>query len=396
MANAPANDRDGNVFGQSFDFQGESIQSFTGQFSNLGRTYVNNDQTNLYVGLEQVMIYGNNNIFLFVESPRLPGVADLQQVGNGVSDPDAQGADGLDLLANLSFSDFHPALGAILGDEYGDGQFRSFARSNLTVNIGQGVFRLDPGLSDVPGIRLQQFHLSPQIGGAGGEENANFIQLAIPLSELGNVQPGDVVRIAAVVGGPGFDLTNQTRFLDAGFLGTQMIGSGLDPVILSGVEVKLAFSPESDEDGDGLSLSQELVLGTDPGRWDSDRDRLPDGWEVAQGLDPTSADGDDGGEADPDRDGFGNLNEFLAGTDPHNPDSALRLSLPGTDRPMFQISWPAIAGKRYQLQWSETPDFINVGGADFPLSAVATNLSYQLSLDGSAKAALFYRVRLVP
>ena len=54
-----------------------------GQFSNLGRAFVNNDATNLYVGMDRVMIYGNNNIFLFLESPRLPGVTNLQAVGNG-------------------------------------------------------------------------------------------------------------------------------------------------------------------------------------------------------------------------------------------------------------------------------------------------------------------------
>src|SRR2546422_334823 len=47
-------------------------------------------------------------------------------------------------------------------------------------NIGQGVFRLDAEISDVPGARLQQFNRSPQNEAAPGEQNADFIELAIP------------------------------------------------------------------------------------------------------------------------------------------------------------------------------------------------------------------------
>jgi hypothetical protein len=110
-------------------------------------------------------------------------------LGNGTLDPEGQGADGLDCLENLSFTNFTPAIGCILGDEYGDGQFRSFLRtnvsagfpqgiSNLALNIGQGVFRLNAGLRDVPGALVQQFNRSPQTNGAGMpynfEQNADI------------------------------------------------------------------------------------------------------------------------------------------------------------------------------------------------------------------------------
>ena len=59
---------------------------------------------------------------------------------------------------------------------------------------------------------------------------------------------------------------------------------------------------------------------------DSDGDGLPDDWEIAHGLNPTSAVGDDGANGDPDDDGFTNAQEFIAGTDPKNPASRLQLS----------------------------------------------------------------------
>lgn len=57
------------------------------------------------------------------------------------------------------------------------------------------------------------------------------------------------------------------------------------------------------------------------GSTDVDGDGLPNEWELQYGLDPGSAEGDDGALGDPDRDGLTNAAEFLLGTDPTNPDS---------------------------------------------------------------------------
>jgi hypothetical protein len=54
---------------------------------------------------------------------------------------------------------------------------------------------------------------------------------------------------------------------------------------------------------------------------DSDGDGLPDTWEIAHGLNPNSAVGNDGASGDPDADGATNLQEFQAGTDPQDSDS---------------------------------------------------------------------------
>ncbi len=76
---------------------------------------------------------------------------------------------------------------------------------------------------------------------------------------------------------------------------------------------------EVDSDGDGLSDLYEInVSHTDPNNAYSSTNGLPDGWQVMHGLNPL-----DPGEAtnDPDHDGLNNLQEYLHGTDPHNPDT---------------------------------------------------------------------------
>ena len=82
--------------------------------------------------------------------------------------------------------------------------------------------------------------------------------------------------------------------------------------------------PHYDHDRDGLvSLTeQEGIPGrhgpTDPANPDTDNDSLPDGWESLNLLDPLS---DVDASLDSEPDGLTNLQEFIAGTNPHLPDS---------------------------------------------------------------------------
>ncbi len=69
---------------------------------------------------------------------------------------------------------------------------------------------------------------------------------------------------------------------------------------------------ERDFDGDGLADSDEQVRGTMVNVVDSDNDGMPDGWEVAKGLNPLLNDA----ATDTDGDGYSNLQEYWAATDP--------------------------------------------------------------------------------
>lgn len=76
--------------------------------------------------------------------------------------------------------------------------------------------------------------------------------------------------------------------------------------------------PDSDDDGlwDGVEdVNHDGVLDpgeTDPCHFDTDGDGMPDGYEVAKGLDPLK----DDARLDADGDGYSNFREYLSGTDP--------------------------------------------------------------------------------
>jgi hypothetical protein len=124
---------------------------------------------------------------------------------------------------------------------------------------------------------------------------------------------------------------------------------------------------------------------------DADGNGINDDWEVQYfghiGIDPN---------ADPDGDGFSNLQEFLAGTDPNDSSSALRITEIVINDPDIVISFTSCTNKFYDLQFNDdliTTNWIatvtNIPGTATITSA--TDLGGALSLSNR-----FYRVRLLP
>ncbi|MBI9021249.1 MAG: hypothetical protein JEZ10_08365 [Verrucomicrobia bacterium] len=79
----------------------------------------------------------------------------------------------------------------------------------------------------------------------------------------------------------------------------------------------LVGNSSGDADSDGVDDRQEYQYGIDPLSSDSDSDGMSDAWEVSNGTDAQTSDATE----DPDGDGLTNYEEFSAGTDPLRPDS---------------------------------------------------------------------------
>lgn len=128
---------------------------------------------------------------------------------------------------------------------------------------------------------------------------------------------------------------------------------------------------------------------------DDDGDQIPDAWEITHGFDPTNrADA----EEDPDRDGFNNHEEYLAGTDPRSATSSPpRPTEPAIHRMRWvghqlELHFLTDAGKTYQIQYRDavTASWLNLGqpvaGDGFvrtvvdPTAATASQRFYRLKV----------------
>ncbi len=143
--------------------------------------------------------------------------------------------------------------------------------------------------------------------------------------------------------------------------------------------------------GDGLNLeASRLVNVTLFGVTDTDGDGLPDTWEMQFGLNPNDSTGINGPDGDPDLDGFTNLQEYLAGTNPRDANSLLRITqLTNGGR---RISWQSVPGKNYQLYSAQ-----DITEAFEPLSDPITAFQSVTSYTNNAPLNLkeFYRVRVL-
>lgn len=116
----------------------------------------------------------------------------------------------------------------------------------------------------------------------------------------------------------GLPITALNPEMQLGFTPAYTDGT-LPPVLFWRIAVN-----DVDSDGDGFTDYEEYLMHTDPNVADSDADGLPDLWEIAYGLDPYddgSIDPDNGPNGDKDHDGFSNIAEYLAGSNPADASS---------------------------------------------------------------------------
>lgn len=152
--------------------------------------------------------------------------------------------------------------------------------------------------------------------------------------------------------------------------------AGWAPYVLA-EEVRYSNLPPwpTTADGTGNSLNRLSIyaFGGEPANWgaelpspgranpvaatlDTDQDGLPDEWELAHGLDPTSASGVNGAAGDPDGDSVSNWQEYVAGTDPMNPTDFLRFDSVTMDAGYCSFRFNRQAGRVYTIERTEGSD----------------------------------------
>ena len=137
---------------------------------------------------------------------------------------------------------------------------------------------------------------------------------------------------------------------------------------------------------------QSALFDVTPAPLDSDGDKMPDAWETANGLSSSVNDA----AADSDGDGFSNLTEYRAGTDPRSGASSLKISgLTVSPAAQVSLSWPTQANRLYRISssaaltaWSLVPGQIYIPSAAGTSTAV-------FPLPAGFQTRGFFRVELL-
>ncbi|MCO5052488.1 MAG: lamin tail domain-containing protein [Verrucomicrobiae bacterium] len=166
---------------------------------------------------------------------------------------------------------------------------------------------------------------------------------------------------------------------------------------------KSPWPPAADGSGFSLQRISAIHYGNDPIIWqaaaptpgrllptaDSDGDGLPDEWEWSHGTNWKEADATE----DPDGDGFTNFEEFLCGTLPFDPGSALRLELVTSTPNQWQLRWEAVANRAYRILVAT--DLATQDWTTFTeVASVATNRLVEIPVPIVGESPRFFRLVL--
>jgi hypothetical protein len=360
-----------NAAGDNFDLAlGGGYASTTDQsgFGSFGQVYVNYDAYNFYIGGMGLDMVGTNNaMVIFLGFNTLGDKAINLWNLNGLPD-------GLDKLHNVTFTKPMDIV-IVLGDEWGDGTFTNFNLGD-GYNFGQGLFYLSTGSSSfwpMASARLSQFDGTGTTAVAAGDDDGNRLtdrwECRIPWSSLGAANGiSDITncRLAGVI--VSTSTNGQNRYISGNYLGVSASPAtngnyGFEMVDLIPIEVGM---PLVDSEGDGM----------------------PDTWELMHFGSLGVADAN----SDWDGDGMSDVMEFVAGTNPKDPSSCLRMYAPlvGFQGGGFVVQWTSASNVLYDL--FRTTNLVNQS-----FSVVATNISANPPMnsftDGLEGASGYYRIK---
>ena len=223
---------------------------------------------------------------------------------------------------------------------------------------GDGLFdSWEVQYNGTPGVNVTMEASSSELGSDGDSDGLTLLEESMAgtdpssndtdgdgLPDSWEVQYSNVTGVNPLIATSSSELESDTdkdglTFSEESMVGTNPLSNDTDgDGLLDGWEVQYsessgvnplvkASAPElsSDEDNDGLSLEEEAVIGTNPLSNDTDGDGLSDGWEARysefSGVDPLVKVTADVLSSDQDSDGLTLKEEYIIGSNPFNSDT---------------------------------------------------------------------------
>ncbi|HTI72948.1 MAG TPA: hypothetical protein VMF06_23445, partial [Candidatus Limnocylindria bacterium] len=150
----------------------------------------------------------------------------------------------------------------------------------------------------------------------------------------------------------------------------------------------ILLSAASDLNGSYFNGFNQLFAATLDTITDADTDRLPDEWERLHFGDLAQP-----STGDPDHDGATNYEEYLAGTDPLDPNSILRLNLMNSADGNAELIWNGVEGIHYQVQIASSLQS-NLW-SDLGISLGGSQETVRVPISPPVGGSIFYRLLIV-
>lgn len=250
-----------------------------------------------------------------------------------------------------------------------DGRFVAFvARSNVSV----GVFMNNQVcLGDLLAGTVALLSAGPDhVTGGDGPSDSPAVsrdgRYVVYRSSATDIAPGTTADSSLLL----YDRdTGSNTVLNAGISGLDWTPRTANPAIDAAGQTVVFQSCQSGLLPGDINRLPDIFATQPAVTLDSDGDGIPDWWMLKYFGHPTGSASDHSRASDDaDGDGFSNLQEFLTGTDPTNPASFLHLQISSSvpAGQMIVLTWPAVPGKSYQVQYKNTLDALawqNFGNA---------------------------------